>query len=84
VKFLKTLQNLWDRMPDGVKRVFHTGWVTFVAVMLAGLIPILEQLLEDLDLAAATSALGALTLAALIAAGTAMRVYLASLMAKRK
>lgn len=62
--FLKTLQSLWDRLPDGVRRVIHTAWQV-------GLATLVTQLLaadSSEDIKAAFVAAGAVMLATLKAA----------------
>jgi hypothetical protein len=35
---MEKLKNLWNKLPDGVKRVVHTAWQVAVPVLLSHLI----------------------------------------------
>lgn len=79
---MNKLKSLWNSLPDGVKRVIHTGWVTFLVTFGAGLTGIISDLIHTHSFSSAKSACIALVLTALIAAGTAIRVKVASLLSK--
>lgn len=79
---LNKLKALWNGIPDGVKRVIHTAWIAFAVTFGGGLIPIIHVYLQTFDLSGAVTAAGALAITTLLAAGTAVRVYVASLLSK--
>lgn len=77
-------RSLWNRVPDKIKRVFHTAWVTFVVTFLGGLIPVIHAYLTNNNLHAATTAVGALVITSLVTAGTILRVAIAKLLEGRE
>lgn len=70
---------LWGLLPDRVKRVWHTAWVTFVVTFGLGLTPVINTYLTDNNLHAATTAIGALVVTSLVTAGTVVRVAITKL-----
>ena len=76
---LNKLKSLWNKLPDSVKRIWHTAWVAYAVVFGGGLLPIIHTFLQNNNLSGAFTAVGALAIAALVAAGTAVRVALVKL-----
>jgi len=72
------LKSLWNKLPDGVKRVVHTFWQSFLGVFLLGITGIVSNLLSTHSLSDARSALVALVAAAVAAALSAVKSKLAS------
>ena len=75
---LSKLKSLWNKLPDGVKRVLHTFWQSFLGVFLLGITGVVSNLLSTHSLTDAKSALFALCAAAIAAALSAVKSKLAS------
>lgn len=80
---MNKLKALWEKLPDGVKRVIHTAWVTFLGVFSLGITQVLANLVQTHNFSDAKSALVALIVAGVVAAGTAVRVAIANALAGR-
>lgn len=37
MNLVKTVKNLWNKLPDGVKRVIHTLWQALLSAILVGI-----------------------------------------------
>lgn len=70
---MNKLQNLWNRLPDDVKRVIHTFWQTFLAVFVLGITGILTALLRTHNISDAESAVVALVGASAAAGFSAVK-----------
>jgi TRAP-type mannitol/chloroaromatic compound transport system substrate-binding protein len=65
---LKTLQNLWNRIPDRARRVIHTAWQVTTPVLLSHLL--IARSSTDVKLA-------------FVAAGAVLLAYLKSVVANQ-
>lgn len=84
MKLKATLKSLWDRVPDKIKRVIHTGWVTFAVTFLAGITQVVSNFASTHNFSDAKSALFALLMSSLFMAGTYLRVQIVELVESYK
>lgn len=73
---LATVKSLWNKLPDGVRRIIHTFWQAFLGVFVLGVTSVLSGLLSTGNFSDAKSALVALVSAAVAAAFAAVKAAL--------
>ena len=71
---MKNLVNLWNKLPDAVRRAVHTFWQAFLATVALGLTPVLNALSDGRFNEAGTLLL-ALAAAAVATALSALKAY---------
>lgn len=77
INLIDKIKKFWGMIPDKIKRIWHTAWITFAITFGGGLIPVISTYLTDNNLHSATTAVGALVITSLVTAGTVIRVALA-------
>lgn len=74
---MNKLKTIWNGLPEGVKRVVHTFWQTFLAVFLIGL-PVIVAVLKAHGVSEAEKALLSLVTASAAAAFAAVKSIVVS------